>query len=261
MIITLLTDFGTTDYFVGAMKGAILSVNKKAKILDITHEVPPQDVRSAAFTVLNYYRTFPPNTVHLCVVDPGVGSNRRAILVKTKDYFFVSPDNGILSFVFAEEKSFQVFELTNQKYFRSPISQTFHGRDIFAPVAAYLSAGITPIEIGREVTDFVRFEMSNPQRINDKETIGEIIHIDRFGNLITNLKAENLPARFVLQINDKRIEKHQKYYAEAERSGTVFSIVGSAGFLEIAAFQDSAKKILGVKTGTRISLITPSNKE
>jgi S-adenosylmethionine hydrolase len=259
MIITLLTDFGTRDYFVGAMKGAILSINEKAKIIDITHEISPQDVPEAAFTILNYYRTFPPKTVHVCVVDPGVGSDRRSILVETKDYFFAAPDNGILSFVLAEEKNYRVIEITNEKYFRRPVSQTFHGRDVFAPVAAYLSAGVAPNEFGREAADFVRFEAVAPEKKSDEETIGEIVYIDHFGNLITNLKPENLPAKFFLRINGKNIEKHQKYYAEAKQTGEIFSIIGSAGFLEIVAFQDSAKGILSVDTGTKFSLISCEN--
>jgi hypothetical protein len=256
MIITLSTDFGRRDYFVGAMKGAILAVNEMAKIIDITHEIQLQNVRAAAFTIFNYYRTFPLQTVHVCVVDPGVGSNRRAILVETKDYFFVAPDNGILSFVLAEERSYRVIEITNEKYFRCPVSQTFHGRDVFAPVAAYLSAGVAANEFGREASDFVRFEAVAPEKKSDEETTGEIVYVDHFGNLITNLKPENLPAKFFLRINGKNIEKHQKYYAEAKLTGEIFSIIGSAGFLEIVAFQDSAGRILGVGTGTKFSLIS-----
>jgi S-adenosylmethionine hydrolase len=254
MIITLLTDFGTRDYFVGAMKGAILSVNSDAQIIDVTHEIPPQDVRAGAFTLLNYYATFPPKTIHVCVVDPGVGSRRRAILAETGDYFFVAPDNGLLSFVFAKEKDFRVFELTNENFFRHPVSQTFHGRDVFAPVAAHLSKGVSPSEFGREIKDFLRFEMPPPQRVSDTQTEAEIIHIDRFGNLITNLKSEDLPETFVLQVNGKRIAAHQKYYAETE-TGKIFSIMGSAGFLEIVAFRDSAKNLLNAKTGGKVFLM------
>lgn len=253
MIITLLTDFGLQDYFVGAMKGAILSVNADAKIIDMTHEIEPQNVRAAAFTLANYYKTFPPKTIHVCVVDPGVGSNRRAILVETGKYYFIVPDNGLLSFVFSETKNFRVYKLTNEKFFRHPVSQTFHGRDIFAPVAAHLSTGINANEFGDEIKDFIRFEMSAPQKISEHKLEGGIIHIDRFGNLITNFRREDLPEKFVLEVNGKRIEKHHKYYAEA-KTGEVFSIFGSAGFLEIVAFQDSAKDLLNVKTGEKVIL-------
>jgi S-adenosyl-L-methionine hydrolase (adenosine-forming) len=251
MIITLLTDFGTRDYFVGAMKGAIFSINPEAKIADITHEIPPQDVRAAAFTLANYYKTFSAGTIHVCVVDPGVGSNRRAVLAKTEDYYFVAPDNGLLSFVFAEQENFRVFELTNKKFFLHPVSQSFHGRDLFAPVAAHLSKGIASEEFGSEIKDFVRFEISKPRKNSAEETEAEILQIDRFGNLITNLKSADLPEKFVLKVNEKLITKHQKYYAEAE-SGEIFSIVGSAGFLEIVAFRDSAKGLLNVKIGDKV---------
>jgi S-adenosylmethionine hydrolase len=252
-IITLLTDFGTKDYFAGAMKGAILSGNPQAKVIDVTHDVSPHDVRSAAFTLANYYKNFPPGTIHVCVVDPGVGSDRRAILVEAGDYFFVAPDNGLLSFVFDEVESgdnpprrFRVFELTDKKYFAADVSRTFHGRDVFAPVAAHLSNGIEPEKFGGEIEDFVRFEIARPLQISQCETEAEIIHIDRFGNLITNLKAGDLPAKFALEVNGTRIEKQQEFYAEAGK-GELFSILGSAGFLEIVAFQDSAERLLNAK--------------
>ena len=181
-IIALLTDFGTKDYFVGAMKGAILSVNKDAKIVDITHEILPQDIRGASFTLRACYRNFPSGTIFVAVVDPEVGSQRRAILVETQDYFFVAPDNGILSFVFedyalahaqASASPFRVFELTNNKYFAENISATFHGRDVFAPIAAHLSRGINPIEFGREITDFKRFDDHKRELV---ESTYEVMH-------------------------------------------------------------------------------------
>ncbi|MDQ3798885.1 MAG: SAM-dependent chlorinase/fluorinase [Acidobacteriota bacterium] len=266
--ITLLTDFGTRDYFVGAMKGAILSVNPQASVIDITHEIPPQDVSAAAFTLANYYKNFPPKTIHVCVVDPGVGSARRAILLETADYFFLAPDNGLLSFVFDEvgngeneppspsplsPRGFRVFELTNEKYFAAEVSRTFHGRDVFAPVAAHLSNGIAPESFGNEIDDFVKFENPQPRKISETETQAEIIHIDRFGNLVTNLKTEDLPAEFTLEVNETRIEKHREFYAEAGK-GEIFSIAGSAGFLEIVAFRDSAERLLKAKAHQKILL-------
>lgn len=259
MIITLLTDFGTEDYFVGAMKGAILSINRQAKIFDITHEIAPQDINSAAFTLLNYYKTFPPHqTIHVCVVDPGVGSERGAILVETENYFFVAPDNGLLSFVLAEEKISRAVELTNEKFFRHPVSNTFHGRDIFSPVAAHISKGVSPKEFGREIKDFLRFESIKPKLISKNEIEAEIIHIDHFGNLITNLKAEDLPPQFVLQINEHRIENFRRHFSEAD-AGEVFSIIGSAGFLETVAFMDSAKRLLNVKIKDRVFVTKTGN--
>lgn len=267
-IITLLTDFGTRDYFVGAMKGAILSISAQSNIIDITHEIAPQDIRSAAFTLAAYYKNFPRGTIHLAVVDPGVGSARRAILLVTQDYFFLAPDNGLLSFIFDKAEGgenaplparglpprrFRVFELTNEKYFAENVSRTFHGRDVFAPIAAHLSNGVEPEELGAEIEDFVRFEVVKPKQISQSETEAEIIHIDRFGNLVTNLKAVDLPAKFVLEINQKRIGKHQRFYAEAEK-GEIFSIIGSEGFVEISAFRDSAEALLKAQVGQKVFL-------
>lgn len=256
VIIALLTDFGTRDYFVGAMKGAILFINENVHIVDITHEIAPHDVRSAAFNLRACYKDFLVGTIFVAVVDPGVGSPRRAILVETGDYFFIAPDNGLLSFVFDEEKEFRVYELTNRKYFADKISSTFHGRDIFAPVAAHLSKGVKAEEFGRQIADFVRLEETRPRKISETEIEGEIIEIDRFGNLVSNLRREDLPARFVLEIGAKRIEKLQNYFAEGETS-EIFMIAGSAGFLEIAAFRDSAKNLLKAEIGQKIRAKTP----
>jgi S-adenosylmethionine hydrolase len=251
MIIALLTDFGVRDYFVGAMKGAILSINADAKIVDITHEVPPQDVKTAAFTLQACYANFPEKTIFVAVVDPGVGSNRKAILVETEKYFFIAPDNGLLSFVFDARAS--IFELTNKKYFAENISRTFHGRDVFAPVAAHLSNGVKPNEFGKQTKDFIRFEAPAPRKVSADKIEAEIIHVDRFGNLITNLKAEDLPENFSVEINGKKIDKQQNFYAEAE-PGELFMIWGSAGFLEIAAAQNSAAEILDAKAGQGIEV-------
>jgi len=253
VIIALLTDFGTRDYFTGAMKGAILFINENVHIVDITHEIAPHDVRSAAFNLRACYRDFLVGTIFVAVVDPGVGSARRAILVETEDYFFIAPDNGLLSFVFDEEKEFRVYELTNRKYFAEKISSTFHGRDIFAPVAAHLSKGIKAEEFGREIADFIRLEETRPRKISENEIEGEIIEIDHFGNLTTNLKREDLPAEFVLEIGEKQIAKFHRYFAEGE-PGEIFIITGSAGFLEIAAFRDSAKNLLQAGIGQKITV-------
>lgn len=254
MIITLLTDFGTRDYFVGAMKGVILSINENIDIVDITHEISAQDVRAAAFTLKNYYRHFMQGTIHVCVVDPGVGSNRRAVLVETDDYCFIAPDNGLLSFVLAEQENYRAFELTNEEFFHRPVSRTFHGRDIFAPIAAHHSNGVTAERFGREIDDLETFEIPLPRAVGEKKVEGEILHADRFGNLVTNFKNENIPGKFQLETNGKPIVRHQTFYGEAE-PGEIFSICGSAGFLEIVAFRDSAQKLLDVRTGDRVYLI------
>ena len=251
MIIALLTDFGTQDYFVGAMKGVILSINEAVTIIDITHEIEPQNIKSGSFILASVYQNFPLQTIFVSVVDPGVGSNRRAILVETDKYFFIAPDNGLLSFIFQNEQNFSVFELTNQDYFLSNVSQTFHGRDVFAPTAAWLSKKIDPQELGKEVTDFVVFDNLKPKLIEEKLWEAEIIHVDRFGNLITNLKKENRADNFSLEVNGTLIAKHLSFYAEAE-IGEVFTIWGSADYLEIVAYQNSACKLLKTKTGEKI---------
>lgn len=252
-IIALLTDFGTRDYFVGAMKGAILSVNKSAQIVDITHEVAPQNIRSANFTLRACYKNFPAQTIFVAVVDPGVGSMRRAVLVETDDYFFIAPDNGLLGFVFQEAENYQVFELTNEKFFAREVSSTFHGRDVFAPVAAHLSLGVKSDEFGRRIEDFVRFEVNRPRKIGEAEIEAEIIEIDRFGNLITNLEREDLPEKFCLEIGDTKIVNLRQFFAE-DLPEEIFMIFGSAGYLEIAVFQDSAKNLLNARIGQKITV-------
>jgi S-adenosylmethionine hydrolase len=251
VIIALLTDFGTKDYFVGAMKGAILSINENARLVDITHEIEPQNINQASFTLRACYKNFPKKTIFAAVVDPGVGSSRRAILVETGEYFFIAPDNGLLSFVFDENDVCRVFELAERRFFAREISSTFHGRDIFAPVAAHLSAGVDSSQFGREITDFTRFAETRPRKMSVGGIEAEIIAIDRFGNLVTNLKREDLPARFVLQIGANEIEKFQNYFAES-RPGELFTIMGSAGFLEICVFQGSAKNVLDASEGQKI---------
>jgi hypothetical protein len=255
-IIALITDFGTADYFVGAMKGVILSINPAARIIDITHEIAAQNIASAGFALRACYREFPKKTIFVAVVDPGVGSNRKAILVETEDYFFIAPDNGLLSFVFNGTENFRVYELANENFFRRPISRTFHGRDVFAPVAAHLSKGINPKEFGAETNDYVYKAENKPKNLGENEIAAEIIHIDRFGNLIANFRKEEAPENFSLEIAGKTIEKIRDYYSEAERS-EIFMIWGSAGFLEISVFQDSAAELLKVETGQKIIVRKP----
>ncbi len=253
MTIALLTDFGTQDYFVGAMKGAILSVCETAQIVDITHDIAAQNIRTASFVLRACYRDFPKKTIFVAVVDPGVGSNRRAILVETEDFYFIAPDNGLLSFVFLESKELRIFEITNDDFFKHPVSRTFHGRDVFAPVAAHLAGGVKPGEFGNQIADYVSFAENAPRRISDDRIEAEIIHTDHFGNLILNVRKSDLPFEFAVEINGKNIRKQQTFFAEAEK-GELFMIWGSAGFLEIVAFQDSAKKLLNAETGSSIKV-------
>lgn len=250
-IIALLTDFGIKDYFVGAMKGVILSINKSARIIDITHEIFPQDILSGSFTLDVCYKNFPKETIFVAVVDPGVGSNRRAILVTTKDYYFIAPDNGLLSFLIENEENYKTFNITNRKYFLEPISQTFHGRDIFSPVAAHLSNGVDPKEFGEEVKEFVYQKIDKPKIIDEKTIEAKIINIDNFGNLVINIKADELPESFTLEFNNKKVSKIKKYFSE-QRICEIFMIFGSSGNLEIVANQDSAEKFLNAKVGQKV---------
>ena len=262
-LITLLTDFGTTDYFVAAVKGVILGANPRALIVDITHDIPPHDIEAAAFTLLAACGSFPAGTIHLAVVDPGVGSSRRPLLIQTRNRFFVGPDNGIFSYVC--EDAFEdavnagltpeVFHLTNTKYFRHPVSSTFNGRDIFAPVAAALSNGVKPNELGVLVTDFVRLPSLKPETSPEGKITARIIHIDRFGNCVTNITRNDLTSKMIaagvkLRVKGKLVRAFRNYFAEEAGSrDKVFGIWGSAGFLEIATRNGSAAKLLKAKRG------------
>ena len=258
-LITLLTDFGTADYFVAAVKGVILSSNPGARIVDITHDVPPHDIEAAAFILLAACSSFPPGTIHVAVVDPGVGSSRRAILIKTRDQLFVGPDNGIFSYVCEREENRgvtpSVFHLTNTKYFRHPVSATFNGRDVFAPVAAALSQGIKPAELGTGITDVVRLSPLQPETSRNGRIKARIIHIDRFGNCVTNITQKELTREMIaggakLQLKKKLVTSFRSYFAEETgRRDKIFGVWGSAGFLEIAASNDSAAKLLKVRRG------------
>jgi len=258
-VITLLTDFGTSDYFVGALKGVILSANARASIVDITHEIPAHDVESAAFMLLGSYRSFPAQTIHVAVVDPEVGSTRRPICTKAGGQLFVGPDNGIFSYIYESEPDYQTFQITNETYFRHPVSPTFHGRDVFAPVAAALSAGVNPAELGPEIKNEVRLASLRPVEHKNGKLEGRIIHIDRFGNCITNITREHLAAgwkgRTSLQISGKTIRSFRSFFSdETSGSGKLFAIWGSAGFLEIAATSRSAAKLLRAKRGQAVIL-------
>jgi S-adenosyl-L-methionine hydrolase (adenosine-forming) len=258
-LITLLTDFGTADYFVAAVKGVILAANPSAAIVDITHDIPAHDIEAAAFTLLACYQSFPTNTIHVAVVDPGVGSTRRAILISTGNQFFVGPDNGIFSFVLENEPAHKTFHITAEKYFHHPVSSTFHGRDVFAPVAAALSNGIEPNLFGPEIDDDLRLAPFEPHSQEDGRVKGRIIHIDRFGNCVTNITrkflSEEKQGRAKLVVKGKTIDSFREFFSAQDKPRTsLFAIWGSAGFLEIATKNRSAARLLGVKRGETIIL-------
>lgn len=260
-IITLLTDFGTQDYFVGAMKGVILSANPSAEIVDITHEVSPQNIHAAAFNLLAAYKEFPSGTIHVAVVDPGVGSSRRPVLIECADQLLVGPDNGLFSWICQREGRFLARHLTNEQFFKRPTSTTFHGRDVFAPVAAALSKGVSAEEFGPVIDGLVELQSLTPGTNDDGTLAGAIIHIDRFGNCITNLTTKHLGVasdrRARLIVNDHEITCFREFFsAEADNDGSLFMIPGSAGFIEIAAQKSSAAAILKARRGQTIRLET-----
>ena len=257
-MITVITDFGDGHY-TGALKGAILNVCPDTQIVDITHDCTAHDVEEAAFTLLCIYPYYPLNTIHLVVVDPGVGSERRGIVVSTGKHYFVGPDNGVFSFVYARERVQEVVSIESSKYFRPEVSPTFHGRDIFAPVAAWLARGTPLKEFGTEITDYVQMDVSMVQKNGENLLSGSVIYIDRFGNIITNFSPEEThrllgkhgTPNFV--IKGRKIKKHCRFYAEADAE-ELFSLVGSSGHYEIVAQNRSAAEILNVNRGETVEL-------
>ncbi len=237
------------------MKGVILGICPAARIVDITHECHAYDVSEAAFTVAQAYRHFPKKTVHVVVVDPGVGTTRRPILVEAAGQFFVGPDNGVFAFVLSGEKH-KVRAITNAKYFLQPVSQTFHGRDVFAPVAAHLAKGVAAAQMGKPIDDYLRPHSVKPERTARRGWTGSILKVDRFGNLVTNFLASEFPAvagAFGMTVGLQSVSRLAANY-EQFGPGEVFAIVGSSGYLEISARQASAAKILGVAAGAPIEL-------
>jgi S-adenosyl-L-methionine hydrolase (adenosine-forming) len=264
MIVTLLTDFGAADYFVGAMKGAALSVNPRAQVVDITHEIPAHDIEAAAFTLLAAYESFPEGTVHVAVVDPGVGSERRPVVVAAGGHLFVGPDNGVFGYVCERAAGARVFHATETKYFRPSVSTTFHGRDIFAPLAGALSLGVEPSTLGPPITDYARLAFPAPRRLPDGTLEGSIIHVDRFGNCVTNITREELGGAegagdFCLRAGGHEIRAFRRFFAEARGGGDgePFVIHGSAGLLEIAVNLGSAARLLGLRRGQSVSVRSP----
>ena len=250
-IITLTTDFGTADGFVGAMKGVILSLAPHAIFIDITHEVPPHDVRVGTFALETATLHFPPHAIHVAVVDPGVGSARAALLAVTPHGQFLAPDNGVLTSVVPDDDAAQVYALDRPEFWRPEMSATFHGRDVFAPVAAHLANGVRPEQLGAPTARIERLAWPQPRRYGD-EIRGEIIHVDRFGNLITNLRLDDLGAapqnaRFL--IRDHAVAGITPHYAAG---AGMMAVVNSGGRIEIALPSASAARELGMGVGAGI---------
>lgn len=256
-MITLTTDFGTKDPYVAEMKGVILTINPKATLIDITHEVEKFNVRMAAFMLASAAPYFPKDTVHLAVVDPGVGTQRRAILVQTKMGFFVGPDNGVLMLAAQNQGILSIHQLVNPKFMLPKVSSTFHGRDVFAPAAAYLDSSVKPQEFGSEINDAVKPDFASVMRRNGS-LIGEVLHVDGFGNVITNIKQEEMIDAKIVDVKLPNVSLKLalgKTYAEAKPQEPI-ALIGSHGFMEIALNQGSAAEKFNVKTGDKVEITT-----
>ena len=258
-VVTLLTDFGLVDPFVGMMKGVMLELNPKLQIVDLCHSIERQNVREAAFKLMVSCRYFPRGTIHLAAVDPGVGTQRKILACQTERHFFLGPDNGLLSPVLEREGLRRCVAVTNSAYFLKPVSRTFHGRDIFAPVAAHLTLGVPLSELGPpdSLSQWVHFPKA--RQADEHTLLGEVLSIDRFGNLMTNLDEEGIrrlmgeTAVAEVRIAGTTIEGLSAGYA-AEHPGILLSIIGSSGFLEIALNLGSAREFLRVDVGAPVDV-------
>jgi S-adenosylmethionine hydrolase len=254
-VITLTTDFGASDHFVGAMKGVILGIAPRARIVDITHEIAPYALSEAAFVIAQAWRYFPKRTIHVVIVDPGVGSARRPILAEAGGHYFIAPDNGVLSMIY-DAAPHKVRVISNPKLMRNEISRTFHGRDIFAPAAAHLARGVTAARFGKLIDDPVRFT-TKPSQVSKHKWSGTVLKVDRFGNLITNFHIGDFPevkTRPVeLRVGLETIHRLALTYAETG-IGEVSAIVGSSGYIELSANQASAAQTLGCGAGAAVEL-------
>ena len=260
-VVTLTTDFGLNDHFVGTMKGVILGIVPDAEIVDISHAVQPFDVLDGALTIAQAYSYFPTSTVHVIVVDPGVGTARRPIIASSEQHHFVAPDNGVLSLIYAREERMHVRHVTSTHYFLQPISNTFHGRDIFAPVAAYLAKRVDGEKFGDIVDDYVRFNAPKPKPVDARTMRGVVLKVDRFGNLVTNITAQDVPMlfqenapSFKIVAGKREVTSIKTNYSEGE-PGEVFGILGSMGYLEISTNRGSAAQAVGIGKGSDVSII------
>jgi len=268
-IITLTTDFGLADSYVAAMKGVILGINPEARLIDITHSIPPQNILQAAFLLSTIYEFFPRGTIHLTVVDPGVGTKRRAVLLRTPLADFITPDNGVLSYIIQQhstrlgpatpgqrelEPGLEAVVLTRDEFWRSPVSPTFHGRDILAPVAAHLSLGRPITDFGEAITSLTVLPLPRPFQSSDGALVGCVLHVDKFGNLVTNIRADDLPRmdrHLIIEIGGEAISGLSGTYGEGE--GLV-ALIGSSGYLEVAVKDGSASASLHVDVGDRVQI-------
>lgn len=259
-LITLTTDFGLNDHFVGAVKGVILSINPQAQIVDICNAVHSYDVLDGALTISQAAPYFPSDTLHVVIVDPGVGSQRRPILVVNEKQIFLAPDNGVMSLVYERSERLSVRHVTSEHYFLQPVSQTFHGRDVFAACAGWLSKGVEIAKFGEEITDFIRFSAPKPKPVNEHSYKGVVLKTDKFGNLITNFTPKDIPQLFEetpppfrIVVGKAEVTKIKSAYAQAT-PGEVFGILGSMGYLEISANRAAANRLAGADKGSDVAV-------
>jgi S-adenosyl-L-methionine hydrolase (adenosine-forming) len=258
-IITLTTDYGNNDHLVGTLKGVLLKINPELTIVDITHNVSPFDLLDGALTIGAAYSYFPARTIHLVVVDPGVGTNRRPLLVTAQNQYFVAPDNGVLSLIYERaHDNLVVRHATAEHYFLQPVSKTFHGRDVFAPVAAWLSKGWQTAAMGEEIEDFQRFVLPRAKAV-DGGAQGVVLRVDAFGNIMTNFRAEDLPefaqngGGLNLKVGNHAITRLVETFASGGTDEPV-AYMGSSGYLEIAINKANAARKLAIGRGTAVTL-------
>ena len=260
-IITLTTDFGLSDYYVSAMKGVILGIAPSVRLIDVSHDIASQDVMAAAWVLKNTAFLYPKGTVHLAVVDPGVGTSRRPLVIHLAGHYFVGPDNGLFSLL-TEDMGYVAYELDNKKYWRNQLSETFHGRDIFAPVAAHLISGTHPSELGSKIDEITSFRWAIP--IADKDGVqGWVLHIDKFGNLITNISHGLIKEivgskQYRIYVGNTIIRKIVRTFADVS-DGDSAGLIGSSGMLEIIVNKGNAAELLDVRKGAPVSLIFDKN--
>ena len=256
MLITLTTDFGYRDPFVGIMKGVIAGINANARVIDLSHDIPPQDIMAGALVLRHSVPYFPRGAIHVAVIDPGVGSARRPLLVECDGNYFVGPDNGVLSLALAGKQPTRFTHLSNSAYHLQPVSATFHGRDIFAPVAAYLSLGVAAVAFGDPVDGFLRLKLPEALRAG-RRICGEILYIDSFGNLFTNISERDLTGltadNLVISLRDATIRGLVSNYAAAA-DGEFVALINSWGLLEIAVYKGSAERRATAKVGDKVTL-------
>jgi S-adenosylmethionine hydrolase len=254
----LTTDYGASDHFTAVMKGVILSINPEVNIVDITHSVLAHDILDGAMAIGQAFRYFPPKTVHVVVVDPGVGTERRPLLVAGDQHYFVGPDNGVLSSIYEQSESLHVWNVISEHYFRQPVSKTFHGRDIFAPVAAWLTKSWQTSSFGEPITDFVRFAIPKA-KVNGNQVQGAVLRVDHFGNLITNVTVEDVPdlvaagGNVKINVGNGQVSKVVRTFAEGA-AGEVVGLIGSSGYLEISVNKGNASRTLGVGRGAEVTV-------